>query len=132
MSSPIQNQVRFWQQSSARSWRTALDLYKTKHFDICLFFCHLTIEKYLKARVVEKTKEAAPYSHDLVMLAGVAGVELRPRDEELCRILTTFNISGRYDDYKFQFYKKATSAYARKYLRATEELYLWLQKKYSL
>lgn len=124
----ITKHIHYWQQSAERSWGTARDLYKTKRYDACLFFCHLTIEKSLKALVVLNTRQAAPYTHDLIVLARAAGIQISYTQEELLRAITTFNISGRYDDYKFQFYKKATSSYTKKYLNATEQLYLWLQK----
>lgn len=124
--------IRYWQQSATRNFATARDLYRTQHYDACLFFCHLTIEKYLKALVVEKVKCAAPYTHDLIVLARVAGIPLSPTQEQLLRTITTFNISGRYDDEKFQFYKKATPSYTKQYLQRTERFYLWLQSSSSL
>lgn len=123
--------VQYWSQSADRSWQTAKDLYKTKHFDACLFFCHLAIEKFLKALVVQKTHTAAPFTHDLVLLAQRAGLPLSTAQKELCRTINTFNISGRYDDYKFQFYKKATAPYTRRFLKETEALYIWLQQNQS-
>lgn len=46
------------------------------------------------------------------------------------RVITTFNISGRYQDEKFNFYKKCTKNYTEKYLQITKELNVWLKKQY--
>ncbi len=37
--------------------------------------------------------------------------------------ITTFNISARYDDYKFKFYKKATREFTDKWLKIGKELH---------
>lgn len=127
----IAKHISYWQRSAKRSWETTYDLYRAKRYDACLFFCHLTIEKTLKALAVLHTRRAAPYTHNLIILARVANIALSHAQEELLRTITTFNISGRYDDYKFQFYKKATLRYTKRYLDATNEFYLWLQKASS-
>lgn len=44
----INKQITYWKKSAERDWQTALDLFKTKHYDACLFFCHLALEKFLK------------------------------------------------------------------------------------
>ena len=75
--------IQYWKTSAGRDWKTACDLYKTKHYDACLFFCHLTIEKLLKSFVVETIKKAAPYTHDLILLARLAGHTLPAAQEEL-------------------------------------------------
>ncbi|MBI4262371.1 HEPN domain-containing protein [Candidatus Uhrbacteria bacterium] len=124
----IQKHIAFWKESAERNLKTAKDLYKTRHFDACLFFCHLTLEKYLKARVIQRTSTAAPFTHDLVVLARVAHFTLTNEQETLLRTVNSFNISGRYDDYKLQFHKKATQAYTKKYLGNIDALYLWLRQ----
>jgi len=126
----IKKHINYWKKSAVNNWQTALDIFKTKHYDACLFFYHLTIEKLLKGLAVKKIKKAAPFTHDLTVLAQVADIELLEKEKELLRVINTFNISTRYDDYKFQFYKKATRIYADKYLKKSHKLYLWLIKKY--
>ncbi|MBI4276761.1 DNA-binding protein, partial [Candidatus Uhrbacteria bacterium] len=69
------------------------------------------------------------YTHDLVLLARLAKLPLSAVQEQLLHTITTFNISGRYDDYKLQFYKRATASYTKKFLTKTKTLYVWLQKK---
>lgn len=120
----------YWKESAQNNWLTALDLFKTKHFDACLFFCHLTIEKLFKGLVVKEIRKAAPFSHDLIVLAEVANIKLTDEQKELLRTVNTFNISTRYEDYKLQFYKKANRSYTDNYLKQTNKLRLWLIKKY--
>lgn len=123
-------QINYWIISAKRNWLTALDLFRTTHYDACLFFCHLTLEKVLKAFFVKKTKKSAPYVHNLEQLAQVAGLDLTDNQILSLRTITTFNIAGRYDEEKFAFYKKCTKDFTSRHLRMAKELYLWLRKEF--
>ncbi|MFC1613218.1 HEPN domain-containing protein [Patescibacteria group bacterium] len=68
----LKEQINYWKKSAERNWDTTLSLYKTKHYDSCLFFCHLTLEKLLKGLVVRQTNKTAPFIHDLEKLANTA------------------------------------------------------------
>ena len=131
MSKNIENQISFWKNSALRTWKVALSLYKNKHYDACLFFCHLSIEKLLKGLVTKQTKNNPPYIHDLKTLAKLSQVKLTQEQNDLLGILTTFNIAGRYSDAKHDFYKKCTKDYTKKYLDITRQLFLWLKKEYQ-
>ncbi len=130
MNDNINKQVNYWKKSSERSWETASGLFKIKRYDACLFFCHLTLEKSLKGLFIKKTKNLAPYIHDLAKLSNLAQLNLPPDQIQNLRIITTFNISTRYDDIKFEFYKKCTKKYTEKYFLITKKLFLWLKKQY--
>ena len=51
----IKSQIEYWRLSAERNWKTSLGLLKLKHYDACLFFCHLTLEKTLKGLAAQKT-----------------------------------------------------------------------------
>ncbi len=126
----INRQISYWTISAERNWQTAQVLYKFKHYDACLFFCHLTIEKLLKGLVVLETDQSAPYIHDLLLLADRAKISLSKEQRELLAEITTFNISSRYDNEKLSFYKKCTPSFTKKYFTISKELVLWLKGKY--
>ena len=120
--------VKYWVTASAEDFDSAEILYQNKKYHHALFFCHLSIEKMLKAIVVKSTGAAPPLSHDLVRLAERAGLDLsEPKKNELAEI-TTFNIAARYDDYKLSFQEKATEEFSLKYLKKTGEILEWLSK----
>ncbi len=125
------NQVIYWKDSAENNWQTALDLFKTKHYDACLFFCHLTLEKILKGLVVKKLNEPAPYIHNLEHLAKLAQFQLTEKQILDLRTITTFNIAGRYDEEKFAFYKRCTKNFTSKYLIISKDLYLCLKKGFQ-
>lgn len=123
--------VKFWKDKAADDRITARELLKSKRYSACLFFVHIYLEKLLKALIVEKTGEPAPYLHDLLDLANVAKIELSEEQRELLREINTFNIRARYDNYKSEFYKRATRNYTLEYFELADKLYLWLGKKFT-
>jgi len=126
----LEKQIDFWKKSAENDWKTARILFESKRYDACLFFCHLTLEKCLKGLVTEKTKKAVPYTHDLEKLAIVAGLKFSDVQFENLRVITKFNISARYENIKFDFYKTCTASYANDYLDISHKLFLWLKKQY--
>lgn len=129
---PTKNEiVKFWQDRAKDDRITARALLEAKRYSVSLFFVHLGIEKILKALVIGKTGKAAPFTHDLLSLAEAAKVEFSEDQKKLLREINTFNIAARYDDYKLEFYKKATKSYAEKYFKSADKLYLWLEKNFT-
>jgi HEPN domain-containing protein len=120
--------IRYWIESAEKDWDLARNLFKLKHYAYCLFFCHLTTEKLLKALVVQKTGKQAPPIHDLKRLAKLAGLKLSLEQRQRLETITTFNIKARYDDVKQDFYRKATKEYTREYLEITKEVSVWLKE----
>lgn len=128
---PTKNEIiKFWRDRAEDDRITAKTLLEAKRYSAVLFFVHLSIEKILKALIIEKTGKAAPYIHDLLSLAEVIEIELADDQKKLLREINTFNIAARYDDYKLEFYKKATKSYVEKYFNSADKLHSWLEKKF--
>jgi AbiV family abortive infection protein len=123
-----QEVIKYWLTGSKEDFDSAEILYKNKKYHHALFFCHLSIEKMLKAIIVKSTKTAPPLTHDLVRLAERAGVPLNELQKNKLAEITTFNIEARYDDYKLSFRKKAKKQFTLKYLDKTKEILQWLSK----
>jgi hypothetical protein len=66
---------------------------------------------------------------DLLLLAEKAGIDTTRRQKDLLDLITTFNISARYPDYKRSFYLKCTPEYTAERLREIEELRAWLMSR---
>ena len=122
--------IRYWQEGSKKSLKMAEDLFDLGHYDWCLFFCHLTLEKILKGLVVKATGEQPFPIHDLEKLAQQAELKLKKEQTAELNEITTFNIQARYDDIKLSFYKKATKDYTEKFLNKTKEWYQWLKSQF--
>ena len=126
-SKPESEMVKHWIAGAKDDLETAECLFSSKRYHHCLFFCHLFIEKTIKALIVKRTKQQAPYGHNLLRLAESTGVKFSDEQLDFLAEITSFNIEARYNDYKRLFYKKATRAYTQGYLRKTREMYLWLK-----
>lgn len=124
-----QKVIDYWLKGAEYDFETAKFLFEGKRYPECLFFCHLTIEKTLKALVVKRTKTHAPYTHQLVDLAKTAGIDLTEKQIDNLTEITEFNIVARYNGYKFDFYKRCTEVYSKKYFKISKELFLWLKKQ---
>ena len=96
----------------------------------CLFVGHLVIEKLFKALYAKNNKENpyAPKIHNLLALAEKCELELDDEQIQKLQIITQFNISDRYGDYKDSFYQKCTDEYTKKQVRNIEEVMEWLKE----
>lgn len=126
----IQKQINFWKDSAEEDWLTAQSLLKSRRYAACLFFCHLMLEKLLKGLVVARTGQAAPFLHDLEKLAALAGLGLSDDQSRSLRIISSFNVSGRYDDVKRTFFTSCNKEYAGLYVTISRKIYLWIKKEY--
>ncbi|MFH0790004.1 MAG: HEPN domain-containing protein [Candidatus Omnitrophota bacterium] len=120
--------IKYWFTASKQDFETAEILFKNKKYHHTLFFCHLSIEKFLKAIIVKTTQEAPPLVHDLVRLAERTSIDLSAKLKNELAEISTFNIEARYDDYKLSFYKKANKRFTSKYITMTRRILRWLSK----
>ena len=125
----INDLIKYWQKTAEHDQKTMTSLFKSKRYHHCLFFCHLFIEKIIKALVVKKTKRQSPYGHNLLRLSELSGIKFSQKQLDLLDEITSFNIEARYNDFKFKFYKKATLDYTQIYFKKAKEIYLWLRRK---
>lgn len=105
-------------------------LYSNKKNTWSLFLGHLVIEKLLKG-LYAKNNQDNPYtlkSHNLLALAEKCNLELNDNQIQKLQIITQFNISARYDDYKESFYSKCTNEYTAEQIKNIEEVRKWLKK----
>jgi len=121
--------IKFWVQSSDLDFEAMISLYETKHYNWALFVGHLVIEKLLKACYVKVHDVHPPMIHNLLRLAGKAGIEMDYENESFFGEVTEFNITARYEDFKFEFYKKCTRDYANEWIEKIKIKRLWIKKE---
>lgn len=127
----IAEQVAYWQNLSAEDLGVARRfLQRGEDLHYCLFFCHMSVEKLIKALVVIKTNEAPPKIHDLVRLAERAELILDEERKATLGIFNTFNLEARYPDYKLSFFKRCTKEFTHEQFAKVEEVYKWLQQQF--
>jgi len=125
----VQKVVDYWIRSAEDDIKTVEALWKSERYHHCLFFCHLVVEKALKAHVVKATGRQALPIHNLIRLARDAGLNIPPDKEAALEEINTFNIRARYNDYKREFYKKATREYTEEWYKRSLEIFRWLKSQ---
>lgn len=114
--------IKNWLLKAEQDVETAEDLFKSNHYDWCLFVWHQAIEKSLKAKILSLNKPII-YIHDLKRLTKETGIILNNEQINSLNEITSFNIEARYDDYKLSFYKKANKEYAKKWTMICKNIY---------
>lgn len=104
---------------------TAQALLRSRRYVYVVFMCHLALEKLLKASVMEYADVFPPYTHNLVRLAEIAGVELPPDAKFFVAKLSEQSVQGRYPE----DLKVYTRAVAREGLAETRRVFGWLRQK---
>ena len=122
----IKKQIDYWTQSADADIDTAEILIKKRKYRHGLFFCHLAIEKIVKAHVVKATEQIPPKSHNLFRLLEKAGIEVENEKVEFLGILMKYQLEGRYPDYNPQTPDKKK---VKEYLKQTRETLSWLKKR---
>lgn len=127
----IKKIINYWIEGAKSDMKAAEVLLNSGTCPQCLFWCHLVLEKLLKACVVKNTKTQAPYAHNLILLAEKSGLIFSKNQKEDLAIITKFNMRGRYADELQEFNKQCTKEFTEKYFQITKDFCQWLIKEMS-
>jgi len=122
----IKKQIDYWIRGAEEDLKSADLLIQKKRILHGLFFCHLVIEKAIKAHVVKASGEFAPRSHNLIYLSEKANLEFDSETEIFLGILMKYQLQGRYPDYNpiLPDYSKVNE-----YFQKTKTLVEWLKER---
>jgi HEPN domain-containing protein len=121
-----EKQIEYWIQGAEDDLLTADLLIREKRILHGLFFCHLVIEKAIKAHVVKATGEVAPRSHNLIYLSEKTDLEFDNETEIFLGILMKYQLQGRYPDYN-PFIPDIIKV--NEYFENTKNLLKWLKER---
>ena len=122
----IKSQVDYWKEGAVSDLETAEILIKKMKLKEGLFFCHLTIEKLLKAIYVNLFKDNAPKTHRLFYFIEKCNIEPDEDTINFLGVLMKYQLEGRYPDYDPG---TITKMKANEYLQKTKGLFTWLTAK---
>lgn len=91
--------IKYWIENAFVDFQTAQLLINQKRILHDLFFCHLSIEKALKAHVVKVIENISPRTHNLLYLSELAKIEFSDEFMDLPGILMHYQFEGRYPDF---------------------------------
>ncbi len=95
----IAKQIEYWRTTAESDIETASILVTSGKYIEGMFFCHLCIEKIVKALVVKQTGNIPPKSHDLFYLADMAKIDITEAQSGFMQILMKYQLEGRYPEY---------------------------------
>ena len=125
-----QEYIYYWKDEALRDWEAANILMNGKQYMLSLFLLHLSIEKLLKAHWVKDNEGSfPPLIHNLKYLYEQTKLTLPQEDINYLFLMNSWNIEGRYPDYKQEFYKKCTKEYTESQLSKVKLLKEWLTDK---
>lgn len=122
----INKQIDYWTKGADNDIETAGVLFKSNKNIEGLFFCHLSIEKILKALVVKQTEQFAPKSHNLNYLSELAKFNLTDEQAMFMSVLMKYQLEGRYPEY---YPKSPSSEIINDYYNKTKILLECLKTK---
>ena len=112
----IDRVINAWIKSSDDNYDEMLDFFKINRNNWALFIGHLCLEKLLKAYFIKVNHKHSQNLHNLIRVAELSHLELTNEQRNDFAMITTFNISARYDDFKQNFYNKCTSEFTDKWV----------------
>ncbi|MDP3563786.1 MAG: HEPN domain-containing protein [Methanoregula sp.] len=105
---------------------TAESLVSAERYPPVIFFCHLALEKALKALYVEKFNDPADKTHSLVFLVEILELELPQKFMDSLFVINRIGITGRYPHNLDVVLEQYTKEKTEKILRETKEILTWL------
>lgn len=117
-----------WMSYAADDLKAAEALFDNKQYKNSIFHCHQTMEKYLKAAILEKGK-IFPKIHDLSELLQTTDFYFSEDIREFIQELDSYYNPSRYPDVVPDYtYNRVT---AKRFLQLTKEIIKWIELQLS-
>ena len=121
-------QVAYWRAGADEALGAAELLIVSGRYNFGLFFLHLALEKMLKAIVAKETGDVPPKTHDLLLLARRAGLNLAMDVSEVLGEFQVYCMAGLYPDAEPRAVDRPL---AERELARANEAFKWLQQQFS-
>lgn len=127
----MHDKAAYWLELCDDDLLTAKALLESERLLHMGFFCHMIVEKSLKAVVADRTNEIPPKIHDLPKLALRGGIwdNISDVHKELMKILIPLQIETRYPEYKERIAATLTVEGCRGILTETEDFLCWIKRQ---
>jgi len=127
----MNDKVEYWLDLCDDDLITAKALFRSERLLHMGFFCHMIVEKSLKAVLASRTSEIPPKIHDLQKLAARGEIFDDLSDEQFALMdkLTPLQIEARYPEYKERIASTLTVEACEKTLTETEGFLCWIKQQ---
>jgi HEPN domain-containing protein len=125
----VEKNINYWRNGAVEDYDAALLIAeKTRHYMHALFFCHLAVEKMLKAHVARVEEAQPPKIHNLITLAQRTRLPISEEMTTFLRRLNAYQMLGRYPDYGGE--ASLSQPHAQEILNEAGEVLTWLKKQF--
>lgn len=123
----LKPETQLWIKQAEEHWKDVKWLIDGRRYSASLYSCHQTLEKIIKAAIVENKNKVPSKGHQLESLIRESGIELPEKtwNEDLAEITRHF-WRVRYPDFRQAVYTSKTKVLPT--FEKTREIYLWLIK----
>jgi HEPN domain-containing protein len=118
-----------WFRQAQYDLGTAESLISAERYPPAIFFCHLALEKALKALYTEKFNDNPEKTHSLVYLVDLLELELPQQYLDSLFVINRIGVTGRYPHNLEEVLEQYTKAKTQKILSETGEILSWLMQK---
>ena len=122
----MKKEIENWLSSARYDLAVAKDMLEADRYPYTVFFCHLAVEKALKAKVQEVTGRTPPKIHDLVALLKLTQLTPPPEILDFIGKLSGASTATRYPTDLAELLRTYTLEAAQEYLRQAKETVEWI------
>jgi len=126
----LNDRAKYWLELAAEDTEVAKVLLDGGKLLYAGFMCHLSIEKGLKAIIINADL-ISPKIHDLVKLAKLSGIysSMDDTQKDFLEVLLPLNIEARYPSYKSNIAASLNASDCEEILSETEALLKWINQQ---
>ena len=118
-----------WFSQSDYDFETAEAMFQTGRYVYCVFMCHLTIEKALKALVVKRLSKVPSKVHNLLYIVDELKLEMPENYVKFVFRLNDVSIPTRYPQELRKLISVYNKANTKLILDTTKELQQWIKEQ---
>jgi HEPN domain-containing protein len=123
MTMTLHDHIQYWVKMAESDWEAAHSLLSSKHLIQSLFFFHLSIEKLLKANwIFDNGESFPPMTHHLESLYAQTEIQFSEKQLDMLKLVNTWNIEGRYQDYRQKLARSYSETYIRERLEVVQTI----------
>lgn len=116
-----------WIKQAEYDLKTAQAMHRSGRYIYCIFMCHLSIEKALKARYTAVNKSNPPKTHNLNFLLSKTNLNLSNKFSDFVEELNDKSVPTRYPDDLKRILKDLKKKDSLQILNKTKTLLKWLK-----
>ncbi|MFA5866124.1 MAG: HEPN domain-containing protein [Phycisphaerae bacterium] len=122
-------ETKLWVEDADYDRESAKAMLESKRYFFVVFMCHLTIEKLLKAAIIERLGIEPPKIHSLIGLATRATLSIPTGHQKLIHELDDMGVVTRYPDGRRALASTLTPERSTNLYERTRKFAQWLKRE---